>query len=252
MPNYVPPGNDTARVAFLNNTLGAAKSDISSGNNYVMEETFKKIKQFTPGFEKKVTTVNQNLSSRSKEIEERNSSLDILSVFVRDGFEIARRQVNRLGLPSHVLTLYGLPLDGLTPKPTTAVEWLTIAKTFLEGAGKVEEQGHPVVTCPSPDEIVKVLRKAEKEYEEVASADRSYDEAQAGIADMRKKADELIDDIMAELRFSLRKLETPSQRRIMRSYGARYKYLKGEKVDPDDNEPIVDEVSDEVTEETVS
>ena len=69
---------------------------------------------------------------------------------------------------------------------------------------------------------------------------------------MRKKADELIDDIMAELRFSLRKLETPSQRRIMRSYGARYKYLKGEKVDPDDNEPIVDEVSDEVTEETVS
>ncbi len=39
---------------------------------------------------------------------------------------------------------------------------------------------------------------------------------------------------MAELRFHLRKLEASSQRRVMRTYGARYDYLKGEPADADD------------------
>jgi len=44
----------------------------------------------------------------------------------------------------------------------------------------------------------------------------------------------LVDDVMAELRFHLRKLEASSQRRVMRTYGARYDYLKGEPADADE------------------
>ena len=138
-----------------------------------------------------------------------------------------------------------LPLDGSTPSPATGSEWLTIAKTFIEGAKKVEEKGFPVVCCPSPAEIEHKRHLAEKEYNDVASSDRSYDTEQANIADMRREADELIADTMAELRLTLRKLDMPSQRRVMRSYGAQFKYLKGETVDTDDNEPIVDEVAEE-------
>ena len=54
---------------------------------------------------------------------------------------------------------------------------------------------------------------------------------------------------MAELRLTLRKLETPSQRRIMRSYGARFKYLQGEPVDTDDNDPITEEVATDTASE---
>ena len=68
-----------------------------------------------------------------------------------------------------------------------------------------------------------------------------YDESQAKIAGMRKQADELIADIMAELRLTLRKMDAPSQRRVMRSYGARFSYLKGEQVDEDDTEPVVEQ-----------
>ena len=53
------------------------------------------------------------------------------------------------------------------------------------------------------------------------------------------QADELIGDIMAELRMTLRKMDAASQRRIMRTSGARFEYLRGEEVDPDDNDPIV-------------
>ena len=249
MPNFEPPRSDTARVAFLNSAFGAAKSDKLSGKEFILEDSFEFLRSFSPKFEKKVTTLTQNLSERSKEIEERNSSLSLLSTYVRDGFEVARRQVNRLDLPVHVLNNYGLPQDGVTPYPATPVEWLTIAKTFVEGANKVKELGLPTVDCPSPEEIEQIRRKAEKEYKDVSSADRGYDDAQAGIADMRQKADELIGDIMAELRLTLRKLDYPSQRRIMRSYGARFKYLQGEEVDQDDNEPVTDEVTTDTASE---
>ena len=41
----------------------------------------------------------------------------------------------------------------------------------------------------------------------------------------------MISDVMAELRFNLRKKDGSSQRRIMRTYGANFHYLKGEPVD---------------------
>ena len=54
------------------------------------------------------------------------------------------------------------------------------------------------------------------------------------MAALRARADELIAEVMAELRFNLRKKDASTQRRIMRTYGATYSYLLGEPVDMDD------------------
>ena len=48
---------------------------------------------------------------------------------------------------------------------------------------------------------------------------------------VREHADDLIDDIAAELRFNLRKKDPASRRRIMRTYGVKFRYLKGEPVE---------------------
>ncbi len=52
-----------------------------------------------------------------------------------------------------------------------------------------------------------------------------------GFCELREQADDLIDDIAAELRFNLRKKDPASRRRIMRTYGVKYRYLKGEPVE---------------------
>lgn len=241
MATYQDPGNDLAKLAALKAALASAKSDREKGLEYVLDETFGTLKTFVPALEEKVTTIQKKLSARSKEIEERNSACDLLSRFVLDAFEVARRLAVRENMPAHVLQLYGLPLDGTNPQPASAAEWIAVAKTFVEGSKEVEAQGFRVVSCPSPAEIEKYTKKAEREYNDVASADRSYDMEQAAIADMRKEAENLIADVMAELRLTLRKMDMPSQRRIQRSYGAKFKYLKGEEVDPDDPDPIIDE-----------
>jgi len=69
---------------------------------------------------------------------------------------------------------------------------------------------------------------------EADAADRSFDQAQEALADLRTQADQMIADVMAELRFTLRSKDAASQRRIMRTYGATFAYLDGEPRDPDD------------------
>jgi hypothetical protein len=57
-------------------------------------------------------------------------------------------------------------------------------------------------------------------------------EAQKAVAALRPRADELIGDVMDDLRYNLRKLDPPTQRRIMRTYGATFVALPGEPADP--------------------
>ena len=104
---------------------------------------------------------------------------------------------------------------------------------------------------PSAAELDAVLATAQTEVDEVAPADRQYDEAQEAAATLRPRADELILEVMDALRYTLRKKSAPSQRRIMRSYGATYTYLKGETiegtVDGGATENIMDEGFDDET-----
>jgi len=52
------------------------------------------------------------------------------------------------------------------------------------------------------------------------------------------QADELIGDLVDFLEFSLRKMDAPSGRRIMRRYGIKFYYREDEPRDPDDPAPV--------------
>ena len=81
--------------------------------------------------------------------------------------------------------------------------------------------------------LKEAYEKARKERKDVAIYDSKLDEAQEELEELREKADELISDVMAELRFFLRKTDDASRNRIMKRYGVEFKYLEGE---PEDEE----------------
>jgi hypothetical protein len=205
MPFFVEPGNDNARLSFLKRTVITTVQDIAAGNNFVSQDTVDEINSFVPEFEPKVNNLSKLLSDRSKEAREGTESLEILKMYERDLFDVVKRRTIRLGHPAEVLTLYQLPMDGIIPKPTTRGEWLTLAKKIIEGDAKAVEKGYPAIQNPSAEELNAVLQNTQKELDDIAIADREYDQAQEEIAGLRFKADELISDVMAELRFNLRK-----------------------------------------------
>ena len=97
---------------------------------------------------------------------------------------------------------------------------------------------------PTAEELKEILEQARRERKDVASADREYDNVQAKLEALRPRADELVKEVMAELRFHLRHFDRPSQRRIMRSYGVVFRYRRdepGEEATEEDPEPTKDD-----------
>jgi hypothetical protein len=91
---------------------------------------------------------------------------------------------------------------------------------------------------PSAAEVNMQLTAAQTEANEVSEADRRHDEALEVADGFVEQVDEIIEDVMAELRFNLRKMDYPSQRRIQRTYGARFRALPGEPSEGDQSEVI--------------
>lgn len=234
MPVFSAPRSDIDRVAFLQRAAVTGAADLAAGNTCLSTETVSSVKLLAQTFDMALSDISSSQSSRSRELRQRQEAIALLETYVRDFWEVARRRARRQGQPDEVLTFYGLPLDGSSPHPTRSDEWLTIAANVVRGDVEAVAAGYPAMSNPSAAEITAVLDTAQTDAAEAAAADRLYDQAQEQLADLRAQADQMIADVMAELRFTLRRKSAPSQRRIMRTYGAAFDYLPGESPDPDD------------------
>ena len=228
MPEYMRPRNDNARLEFLKHAAHTARQDHKLGNHYMSDTLVEAIDAFIPLFEKRLNPVSSYLSRRSKEVRESRESLSTLKIYVRDMWNVLKRRVKRLKQPVSVLNFYGLPQNGHAPNPTSKDIWFVLADNLIKGDELAVKAGYPPMSNPSAAELKEILEQAWREMRDVAPADREYDDIQAELEASRPRADELIKEVMAELRFHLRHFDRPSQRRIMRTYGVVFRYRKGE------------------------
>ena len=228
MPEYLPPRNDNARLGFLKHAVHTAKQDHDLDNHYISEELVYAIDAFIPQFEKRIQSISSYLSRRSLEIRESTETFRTLMIYVRDMWNVLKRRVRRLNQPASVLNFYGLPQNGHAPNPTSKDMWFALADNLIKGDELAVKAGYPAMSNPTAEELKEILEQARRERKDVASADREYDNVQAELEALRPRANELIREVMAELRFHLRHFDRPSQRRIMRTYGVVFRYRKGE------------------------
>jgi hypothetical protein len=233
MAIFQEPTNDEARLGFHKRALVTAASDKEAGKSYLSEETINNLTEFIPVFEAAIKKINDSLSKRTVEVHEGSEALEHMKTVIRDFWEVIRRRVNRMEQPAGVLTYYELPLSGITPRLTNIEQWFVMADKIIDGDARAVDAGYPAMENPDAEELKEARDKALAERRDIPIADRVYDDAQAEVEGLRPRAIELIEDVMADLRHSLRKLDEPSQRRIMRSYGATFKYNNGE---PEDEE----------------
>ncbi len=234
MASVILPRNDPARHGFLRRVEETGSYDESAGQLCIKKETLNNVREFNPVFEKPLTSLSSSESKRSKEYKESSEAFDYMAMCMQDTWESARRKARRLGLPAQMLTYYQLPMDGKSPYPTRYEAWYVLCHKMIEGAEEAVKAGYPPVTEPTVEELKEAYEKARKERKDVAIYDSQLDEAQEELEELRDQADELISDVMAELRFFLRKTDDASRNRIMKRYGVEFKYLRGE---PEDETP---------------
>ena len=234
MPTYLPAGNDADRLAFLQHALSRGQADTLAGKSYLSADTLLTLETITTTFAAAYTGLTDSKSSRSLEALDRTNAYAALQMYVRDLFEGLRRRVRRMGEPAQVLTLYGLPLDGTSPKYVSTEGWLSLAAVAVAGDAKAVAAGYAPMSNPTAAEVGAVLQTAKMEAEEADAADRHFDEQQEELATLRQEVDMMGESVVRELRFTAWRKDPASHRRIMRTYGVKYTYLDGEPRDPDD------------------
>ncbi|HEX2957724.1 MAG TPA: hypothetical protein VHO70_12890, partial [Chitinispirillaceae bacterium] len=205
MPSLILPSNDNARLGFLKSTQNADQKDKTEGRTYVYPETMEQVNSFVPVFGESLIKEAARLSSRSKEVEEKNVTYSEMMTYIRDGAEVLKRMVYRLKLPAQTFLLYGMPLDGKTPEFGTQVETFEFVDQFINGDIESGKLGNPQIACPTVQEIKEKKDIAKKEYDDVVVADRAYTAVEKELGGLRLTADENIQDVIADLRRSLRK-----------------------------------------------
>lgn len=223
MPVLVFPCNDVDRYNFLSTTVAKAESDATAGDAYVSQETIELAKSVVLPMKKVMERLSESAARRAKKEEKRNKALQMVEIYLRDLWIGIRNRVNREELPTSLLTFYGLPLSGLLPKTTSAATIIPLAELVIAGDAQAVEAGYEPMINPSAAELQAKVILAKSEVEDAVGASRMVNFNEEEMATLRAKADETVREIVAELRFYLRRRDETIQRRIMRNYGVRFR-----------------------------
>ena len=236
MPTLRIPHSDVGRLTFLRMAAQTAVMDQANGIIYITPDTLHELNDFLNIFDLAFLKVSAAVGERSREVEESEVAMVSLKQVLDDFWEVLRRRVRRHNEPVGVLRFYGLDVDGQPPQFETHEEWLELAEQVIAGDASAVEVGYASAVCPSVAELQAALDSAKKELSDVTPAERELDRAEAAVLSLRQQADDLILDIIEELHFHTRKEDPASQRHIMRTYGASYRYQPGEVRDLEDVE----------------
>jgi hypothetical protein len=221
----------------MSKAIQTAALDSANGSAYLDAALVQDLTDHYTAYNAAYEQTQSALGSRIGETAESSEALDKLKMYISHFWTSIYNRAQRLGLSAGVLNYYQLTSGGTRPTPSGRDEWLQLAEQVIGGDTQAAAAGFAPVAEPSAAELQAVLTSAVAEANDVVAADRAYAAAQASLAGFRPRADELIEEVRDVILFATRQMAASTQRRILRTYGARYRYLPGEPLDPDETAP---------------
>lgn len=234
MPKIEYPIDDNGRFTALQLAYQHGQTSAAAGDAYLSSDTLTRLGAFLAVYEAQRHALMTAEQAYRRSTRQRREAMAALSRYTRDFATVLRRRVLRMGEPPSVFAYYGLPEHGRFTPPTRYGEWLTAVYKFIQGDALAVADGLPPMCNPSAAELEAVREEARVLGTAVNRADRAFDEAQEAVAAQRAEADLWLRDIVAELRYRLRRYDPPSRRRIMRRHGVTFVYRSHETRDEDD------------------
>ncbi|WP_282013983.1 hypothetical protein [Marinifilum flexuosum] len=241
MPYLVYPRSDLGRLKLLDRVTVTAADDAELGKGFLPAELLTDIETQKSAYQSVYDKFNASLSTKSKEVREKQECFSKLDLYVRDFFDVLKRRTIRLEHPAEILRFYNVAINGELPDFRKDEDLLKTSENIVKGDANAIAAGFPAMANPSAEEIGVVLTAAKKEMAEIVPADRAYEMVQKELDQMREPIDDLIRDIADYIQFAGRKDKTSNVRRKMRTYGFRYQYLKNE---PQDEEVVETETAE--------
>lgn len=246
MPQVHTPNSDQDRAELLRKTIQTGQLDhgATPPRFYIPAELLQSVIEFyndsnapvtgdpVVGFRNRVRDLTAKRAVRSIEIGQSDHADAVLELYIRDYWEVLKRRTVRLGHPVSVLNFFDLPQDGTVPAINSRADRRIQAQKIADGETAMVAAGFPSMSNPTMAEMVQKLSAAENELSQITPFDREVEDALAVVREQRPRANELNEEILAELRHSTRKLPSGTAREVMRSYGVEFDLLEGEEPDP--------------------
>ena len=221
-------------------TIGPA--DRAAGRDYLDESIFASIltllndqtspEPVIPGYATRVRSAIFARAKWLKETGEAQTAYEEVEVHLRDFWEALKRRTGRKKHDPSVLAFYKLPEDGALAPLNSREDVETACNNALDGEKEAVKAGFPPMANPSAQDLQEKLTDAKREAGEVTQFARALERAQRDVQEKRPRAIELVEDVIAALRYNTRKLEPGAARDIMRSYGVAFEFDPGETPDP--------------------
>lgn len=223
MPMVIRPGSDDARYTSLVKVSSSHKKDNEAGKSLLTDSLVAEIESTIVPYQQTMSEVAKYKHKRAKEISEKNEGLITLRYYVGHFLAGLKNRVVREKLPATLLTLYHLPQSGIVPRLSVSPELIITAQKLVQSDEDAVEQGFKPMSNPSAEELETAIAAAKAEIADTENVDKELNEVEERLAQHRNSADTLINDVIDELQFHLRKLQDSDQRRIMRDYGFSFK-----------------------------
>jgi len=242
MPKYRVPDSDSTRLDFMDKTISTANKAAADGKTErIPADLLAAVTAHYALYSNAHEAMQIALGQRVGETAEAAAIIDKLRMYISHMWTAVYHRYLREGQSPSVLAYYRLGSDGTRPPITKQQEVLRMADALISGDAKAVDDGFAPIAQPTAAELQAVRDTARSETSDAPSADSVYDEAQATVASLRPEADRLIKEVRDYVTFSARNMDAPSQRRILRNYGAQYYYTPTEKIDEGDETAVVEE-----------
>lgn len=242
MPRLRNPESDDARAAFIAAAIRTATADALKGITYIPGATVTAAGGFlndrtvgattVPGFASLVTQRQLAEGRVTKEVGEAQTAEAALDTYVRDYIVVLGRRTFRVPHSVAVLDCHNLDHSANLPVISSREDRHTLAQQLIDGNVAAVAMGFAAMVNPSAAEVQAKLTDAVRESGEVTPVDRDLQALLESLRTARPQAEVVVDDLIAELRHSTRRLEPGTAREVMRSYGLSYETLPGEPLEP--------------------
>ncbi|MDJ0839419.1 MAG: hypothetical protein QNK37_23065 [Acidobacteriota bacterium] len=242
-------------LSFLRRASENGALRIEQGKDLLLRPWFGKIAGLVGPFEKAMLAQLHTHAKRAEEIAARNKVVTVMKHTVRDFRSALMRRVRRNGEPEIVLQYYRMPHER---KPVYGDDWHQLGQWLLDGEAKALSKGFPAMTNPTADELTASLNAYADLRGNAEIADRRYREAQDVLVDLRKETQLAARGLAANLRVLLHDKDTPTVRRIMRTYGFRFRGRPEEEIEETverkelDSNREIDEVANDTGQSTTA
>lgn len=236
MPTYVAPSKDESRRLQLNKAASRAQQDAAAGQAVLSPDRVTELTAVAQRFDtamKAVLTAEEIYEAQQGALE---TAVKALKSQVQQAWKTVQANVSNGVWPDAVAVYYPIPGAKSGLYPHSSEEWVNAAQSLLDGDTLALARAYPGLPTRS------LLQAAYDSAKEVLDAFTEAREAQTAarqaLGSQRDPANETIKLVVGDLRYVARQKSAADIRRLLRAYGAQFRYKQNEPVDAEDAAPL--------------